>query len=79
MLGLARIVTGLVQNPVPPSYDLRKWPTDQKDAFYNSVKMGKATCLLGGMFCFRRVVCTDLHLCCDPRRTRAVPEQIGDD
>ena len=28
-------------NPGTSSYDLRKWPTDQKDTFYNTVKNGK--------------------------------------
>lgn len=30
-----------MKNPGTSSYDLRKWPQDRKDEFYNSVQNGK--------------------------------------
>lgn len=66
-------------NPGTSSYDLRKWPTYQKDAFYNSVKNGKGDMPAWGDVLFPEELDAIWVYVATRAGQEPMPEQIGDD
>ncbi len=67
-----------MKNPGTSSYDLRKWPTDQKAEFYDSVRYGKGDMPAWGDILYTEELDAIWYYVATRGGTQPFPEEAGD-